>query len=1248
MDSEQADKTLKRETEISEGKQPAPEDALRRSERSRRLTEKGQELEETKLKGLQHRFSRTYDKWKILAKKSRKEIEGASSQENLQTLINKIKEASNDVQQAYEDLRKCIIPDKETRRRTDTCDTVSRQILEHAWNHLQDKDNEQEIEWFETGSVFSLGVSEACSASSRSSLSSKSSCKSSKISEAAAELAANEATLEVQEQVEREERELRNLEAEYRQRLVRQKKERAQEEEQCRQRLAQQEEECAANKQVLEEKRRKIERLETIKKMNAAKAKLEVYKQEQGSTSDLLDLFKDYKPKRERLTFDSKPAVTPQLITRMQSSITTPKEDSTTDFAKVLAESFSVSRLPAPEPAVFSGDPLKYKGWKMSFQTLIGRKNIPANEKIYYLQKYVGGPAKKAIEGYFLLGTDAAYQTALDVLEKRYGSSFMVAKAFRDKLASWPNIGPKESIQLREFSDFLQGCQAAMSQIKSLEVLNDCGENQRMLSKLPDWLTARWNRRVTRMEKENETFPSFDQFVGFVTEEADIACNPITSLHALKSVDGGKEKPQKTRSVGAKVLASSSEEKTDAKGCVFCEKSNHGLQTCRRFLKETTAERVKFVKTNKLCFGCLKSGHQSKNCEKRSICETCKRKHPTCLHENRPREEDRKEQEDGERKESGRRFKKKEDLSESEEKEETPVEATANRVVQDKRSTYSSTVVPVWLSTASNPEQEVLVYALLDNQSDTTFILQETAEVLVTKKQPVQLKLSTMSSKDTVIQSQKLTGLQVRGYNETRKISLPVTYTREFIPANLSHVPIPETARSWPHLEHLAGEITPLCDCEIGLLIGYNCSQALLPREVVSGKDNEPFAQRTDLGWSIVGCADPCVDYGDAIGSSHRIVVKQVITPPEVIKALESDFNERVAEEAHISQEDLRFLSIMEKRHPDKKKKLKSEHASRAEPQSQLGRWKEKERAGPASAHFPGNKLKSLSAAKKQEDGRKGRDKRSDTDHRERDRASYDKKKPSEKSSDHGRSDRSKDCERKRKDKLKDGTLSSTSNLKSLLEEKKSYRSESGKSSFTKSKEEAAGRMPEKDRERRERDRDSDRHKDKERHKDRSQQSKANKVKPSGDIKVGEMLAEDTEVRKAFVGKTLTTEDSLLDRFQKFSSWMMLVKAIARLKRRVKELKGLTERINEATSLEERKEAEITINDIVIIKDENTPRNEWKLAKVTQVYPNEDGHVRKIQLLISDSELSDTGKRVNKQTYLERPIHKTVTLLEAE
>ncbi|KAL1252703.1 hypothetical protein QQF64_017396 [Cirrhinus molitorella] len=43
-----------------------------------------------------------------------------------------------------------------------------------------------------------------------------------------------------------------------------------------------------------------------------------------------------------------------------------------------------------------------------------------------------------------------------------------------------------------------------------------------------------------------------------------------------------------------------------------------------------------------------------------------------------------------------------------------------------------------------------------------------------------------------------------------------------------------------------------------------------------------------------------------------RTQVKEVFTPPHVIKTLESDFNERKMEDSHFSQEDLRFISIME------------------------------------------------------------------------------------------------------------------------------------------------------------------------------------------------------------------------------------------------------------------------------------------------------------------------------------------------
>jgi len=151
-------------------------------------------------------------------------------------------------------------------------------------------------------------------------------------------------------------------------------------------------------------------------------------------------------------------------------------------------------------------------------------------------------------------------------------------------------------------------------------------------------------------------------------------------------------------------------------------------------------------------------------------------------------------------------------------------EVTCNRVIQNVKDTCTSTIIPVWLSVTSVPDREVLVYALLDTQSDMTFILEETATTLYTKKEPVQLKLSTMASRNTVVSFQKL---QVRGFYSDKIIPLPETYSREFIPANRENIPTPETAKAWPHLEHIADEIAPQQSCDVGLLIGYNCPQAL-------------------------------------------------------------------------------------------------------------------------------------------------------------------------------------------------------------------------------------------------------------------------------------------------------------------------------------------------------------------------------------------------------------------------------------
>lgn len=131
---------------------------------------------------------------------------------------------------------------------------------------------------------------------------------------------------------------------------------------------------------------------------------------------------------------------------------------------------------------------------------------------------------------------------------------------------------------------------------------------------------------------------------------------------------------------------------------------------------------------------------------------------------------------------------------------------------------------------------------------------------------------------------------------------------------------------------YLQDEVAPLQDCEVGLLIGYNTSPTSKGICIWQRK-SALCAVYTDLGWSIVGHKNPWVDDGDAIGISHRIIVRQVtpgvepfvnlktevhyvsrtevkeITPSDIIRFLGPDFSERAGEDDPGSQEDLTFLS---------------------------------------------------------------------------------------------------------------------------------------------------------------------------------------------------------------------------------------------------------------------------------------------------------------------------------------------------
>ena len=88
-------------------------------------------------------------------------------------------------------------------------------------------------------------------------------------------------------------------------------------------------------------------------------------------------------------------------------------------------------------------------------------------------------------------------------------------------------------------------------------------------------------------------------------------------------------------------------------------------------------------------------------------------------------------------------------------------------------------------------------------------------------------------------------------------------------------------------------------------------------------------------------------------------------------------------------------------------------------------------------------------------------------------------------------------------------------------------------------------------------------------------------------------------------------------------------------------------------NLQQRQKWTVSLNDvgvdnIVIIKDDNSPRSHWQLARICAVNRSSDGRVRTVKLALADTCLDKEGSRVNEVKFLERPVQKLVLLMSKD
>ena len=325
------------------------------------------------------------------------------------------------------------------------------------------------------------------------------------------------------------------------------------------------------------------------------------------------------------------------------------------------------------------------------------------------------------------------------------------------------------------------------------------------------------------------------------------------------------------------------------KKCVKCQ-GEHAVTSCPQVMSMLLHERRKMVADLRLCRGCLKKGHLWRDCLRKARCDACGRQHPTLLHD-----------------------------------PEIAARETAERTatcLQTVSNSCHCLVVPVMLRKGGHSGREVLVYALLDAQSDACFISKSSCLAVGIRGRPTRLELSTIAGR-SAIDSEAVEGLSIRPLNSEEEIPLPTCYSRDNIPCSRSSIPRRETALKWEHLAGIAEEIPDYIEtAEIGLLLGTSCPRAIKPHEVRPGQDDEPWAVRTGLGWGIVGSTGP--DEEDGVSMCRRVEtgegrskichfsfkMQTRESPRDVLRVLEKDFEEtRDKSILGTSVEDREFLS---------------------------------------------------------------------------------------------------------------------------------------------------------------------------------------------------------------------------------------------------------------------------------------------------------------------------------------------------
>lgn len=259
-----------------------------------------------------------------------------------------------------------------------------------------------------------------------------------------------------------------------------------------------------------------------------------------------------------------------------------------------------------------------YRFWNQ-FEAEIDRANIDAVGKFSYLKELLLPKVRVHIEG--LPFTTEGYERAKNILKSTYGKTSEVINAYVQNLTSLPVVKGANPSKIHDFHAKL------LTSVQALESMGKLGEVNGFARATLDKLEG-IKSDLVRTDDSWQKW-GFSQLVDALRRWTER--NPIP----LDDRGAGPNFAESTRPRfnRQEKLFQAKQNDFKSRPCVYCEETSHKSYECNKVVE--VDKRRDILRQKRLCYNCTGSSHRAAECQVKSGCRNCHKRHHTSICDNR-------------------------------------------------------------------------------------------------------------------------------------------------------------------------------------------------------------------------------------------------------------------------------------------------------------------------------------------------------------------------------------------------------------------------------------------------------------------------------------------------------------------------------------------------------------------------------------------------------------------------------------